>query len=142
MVINPNSRLGFEARICKEGSPTVKDSNTTASESNGSFWGVDVASEKLDLGCYGRHEVHSFENSTAGIAQLLDQVRAAGATLLVVEATGGYENGLVVALAEAGVPVVLVNPRQVCVRHQRRRVSQDGRDRCPDHGPLRSRPAA
>jgi hypothetical protein len=47
MVINPNSRLGFEARICKEGSPTVRDSNTTASESNGSFWGVDVASEKL-----------------------------------------------------------------------------------------------
>jgi transposase len=112
-VFNPNSRLGFEARIYKEGSLTVKDSNTTAAESNGSFWGVDVASEKLDLNCYGEHDVRSFENSKAGIDQLVELVRADSATLVVVEATGGYETGLVVALAEAGMPVAVVNPRQV-----------------------------
>jgi transposase len=91
----------------------VKDSNTTVSESNGSFWGVDVALAKLDLGCYGRHEVRSFENSDAGIEQLVDVVRSGGAALVVVEATGGYETSVVVALAEAQVPVAVVNPRQV-----------------------------
>ena len=113
LVFNPNSRLGFEARIYKEGSLTVKDSNTAAAESNGAFWGVDVASEKLDLSCYGEQHVRTFENSSVGIEQLVELVRVGGARLIVVEATGGYEIGLVDALAVAGVPVALVNPRQV-----------------------------
>jgi transposase len=91
----------------------VKDSSRTAAESNGSFWGVDVASEKLDLGCHGEHNVRSFENSSAGVEQLVDLVRASGARLVVVEATGGYETCVVVALAAAGMPVAVVNPRQV-----------------------------
>jgi transposase len=113
MVFNPNSRLGIQARICKEGSPTMKDSNTTRPQSNGSFWGVDVASDRLDLGCHGKDQVITVNNSAAGIEELVSTVRAAGATRVVVEATGGYETALVTTLAEAGLPVVLVNPRQL-----------------------------
>ena len=113
MVFNPNSRLGIKARICKEGSPTMKDSNTTRAQSNGSFWGVDVASDRLDLGCHGTGQVITVKNSAAGIEELVSTVRAAGAALVVVEATGGYETALVTTLAEAGLPVVLVNPRQL-----------------------------
>lgn len=113
LVFNPNSRLGIKARICKEGSPTMKDSNTTESRSNGCFWGVDVASDKLDLGCHGQTKVLTFENSAEGLEQLVCSVRKHITALIVVEATGGYEARLVVALAEAGLPVALINPRQL-----------------------------
>jgi transposase len=91
----------------------MKDSITTRVRSNGSFWGVDVASDKLDLGCHGRAKVITVENSAGGIDELVSTVCAAGAALIVVEATGGYETALVTALAETGLPVVLVNPRQL-----------------------------
>ena len=90
--------------------------NSTAANApapDAAWWGVDVASAKLDLACYGSTHVQSFENSPDGIQQLLDHVRQRPAATLVVEATGGYETALVVALAEAGLPVVLINPRQL-----------------------------
>src|SRR5262249_18107443 len=111
MVLNPNSRLGNLARICKEGSPTVNDSNTTSSKSNGSFWGVAVASQKLDACCCGNPQVTTVENAEPGIEKLIFAMR--GAALVVVEATGGYETALVTRLAEAGLPVMLANPRQL-----------------------------
>ena len=113
LVFNPNSRLGFKARICKEGSPTMNDSITTDVPSNGLFWGVDVAAEKLDLARHDQAEVVSFENSANGIARLVEHVQQQSLTLLVVEATGGYEVPLVAALAEAELPVVRINPRQL-----------------------------
>src|SRR6185312_9878518 len=91
----------------------MKDSNTTESRSNGCFWGVDVASDKLDLGCHGQTKVLTFENSAEGLEQLVCSVRKHITALIVVEATGGYEARLVVALAEAGLPVALINPRQL-----------------------------
>jgi transposase len=47
------------------------------------------------------------------MAVLLEQVQAVRPHLAVLEATSGYERGIVVALATAGLPVVVVNPRQV-----------------------------
>jgi transposase len=82
-------------------------------QSEGLLWGVDVASGKLDLACYGVAKVQSFENSAEGIEQLLAEVRRQPAALIVVEATGGYEIPLVAALAEADFPVVRINPRQL-----------------------------
>jgi len=75
--------------------------------------GVDVASQKLDLGCCGVNQVETFENSAVGVQQLLDRVAAAPVARVVVEATGGYETALVIRLHEAGVPVVVINPRQL-----------------------------
>lgn len=77
------------------------------------WWGVDVASQKLDLGCCGLDEVVTFDNSPEGIEQLLRHVLVAPISLLVVEATGGYERALVVRLHAAGAPVVVINPRQL-----------------------------
>jgi transposase len=48
-----------------------------------------------------------------GIATVVDQLRALSLTLIVLEATGGMEIPLTSALATAGLPVVVVNPRQV-----------------------------
>ena len=89
----------------------MKDSNTIHRESNGSFWGVDVASKKLDANCHGIPQVITVENAESGLEELVEAMR--GAALVVVEATGGYETALVTYLAEAGLPVVLANPRQL-----------------------------
>lgn len=91
----------------------MKDSNMINSQSNSLFWGVDVASNKLDVGCYGVSEVRTFDNTPAGVAELLEWVTAQPLALLVIEATGGYETNLVVQADNAGLPVVLANPRQL-----------------------------
>jgi len=83
------------------------------SQSSDLFWGVDIAASKLDLGCFSRSHVQTFENSDAGIASLLNEVSAQPVALIVVEATGGYETSLLIRLVDAGLPVALVNPRQL-----------------------------
>ena len=77
------------------------------------WWGVDVASQKLDLACCDCDVVESFENSAEGIRRLIDRLAVDRAAHVVVEATGGYETALVIGLHAAGVPVVSINPRQV-----------------------------
>ena len=52
--------------------------------------------------------------TSLGVAELLERLAASGpVALIVVEATGGYEIPLVAALSTAGLPVVVINPRQV-----------------------------
>jgi transposase len=49
----------------------------------------------------------------AELTALVVQLSAQTPTLIVLEATGGYETALVGAVAAAGLPVAVVNPRQV-----------------------------
>jgi transposase len=76
------------------------------------FVGIDVAKAHLDLadqaGSLGR-----MPNTEAGIASVIDRLTERRPERIVVEATGGLEMPLVAALAAAGLPVVVVNPRQV-----------------------------
>ena len=52
-------------------------------------------------------------NSDAGCATLVRALEQLAPTLIVLEATGGYERLAVAALMAAGLPVVVVNPRHV-----------------------------
>jgi transposase len=52
-------------------------------------------------------------NDAVGIAALVEHLAALQPVLVVLEATGGYETAAVTALAVAGLPVAIVNPRQV-----------------------------
>ncbi|MBI5854710.1 MAG: IS110 family transposase [Nitrospirae bacterium] len=76
------------------------------------FVGIDVSKVRLDLALRpaGRF---SAPNDEAGCAQILERLRAVSPTLVVLEATGGLEIPLTGVLAAAGVPVAVVNPRQV-----------------------------
>jgi transposase len=76
------------------------------------FVGIDVSKAQLDVGMRpeGRFSVVNGEH---GLAQLIEQLHAVTPTLVVLEATGGIELPLTSALALAGLPVVVVNPRQV-----------------------------
>jgi transposase len=55
----------------------------------------------------------SAANDEAGIAALVGRLRPLAPTLIVLEATGGFETAVVAALAAAGLAVVVANPRQV-----------------------------
>jgi transposase len=50
-------------------------------------------------------------NDAAGIAALVERLQALQPTLSVREATGGYQQAVVAALAAAPLPVAVVNPR-------------------------------
>jgi len=93
----------------------IEDFNTElkATLGSGLWWGVDVASDKLDLACYEGTEVLTFANSPKGIKQLVARIARRGATRIVIEATGGYELSVLAALVDAQLPVVRINPRQV-----------------------------
>lgn len=72
--------------------------------------GVDVSKHHLDV-CLGA-QARRMANDTGGWGELTAMLKAAHVDLVVVEATGGYERGLVCALQEAGLAVARVNPRQ------------------------------
>ena len=77
------------------------------------FVGVDVSKARLDVAVTGSDETWSVSNTSDGIAQLVERLREIGPTLVVMEATGGFEVPAAAALATAEIPVVIANPRQV-----------------------------
>ena len=76
------------------------------------FVGIDVSKAQLDMALRPEGRF-SAPNNEAGCAQILERLRAVSPILVVLEATGGLEIPLTGVLAAAGVPVVVVNPRQV-----------------------------
>jgi len=60
-----------------------------------------------------RDETWTVAHDEAGLSALVVRLRALAPTLIVLEATGGLEVALAGALATAGLPVAVVNPRQV-----------------------------
>jgi transposase len=75
--------------------------------------GIDVAKATLDVACSG-HQTHwSTTNDERGWAALVEYVTRLAPPVIVLEATGGYEIGAATAWSVAGLPVAIVNPRQV-----------------------------
>jgi len=77
------------------------------------FIGIDVAKASLDIAIHPEGTVWSCHNEEAKFTALVKQLRQREPKLIVLEATGGLELPAVAALASAGLPVVVVNPRQV-----------------------------
>jgi transposase len=75
------------------------------------FVGIDVSKAQLDVALRPTEDCWRVNNDEAGIASLVERLRTAQPTLVVLEATGGLEVPVTGALAEAGLPVVVVNPR-------------------------------
>src|SRR5882672_4903856 len=76
------------------------------------FVGIDVAKAQLDIALRPSGERWAVSNDASGVATLVDRVQTLHPTLIVLEATGGLERAATSALAAAGLPVVIVNPRQ------------------------------
>jgi transposase len=77
------------------------------------FVGIDVAKDWFDMAVLGEKRTEQFTNTKRGIAELIKWMRTLQPQLMVVEATGGYEEALVLGLFEAGLPVALVSPQRV-----------------------------
>jgi transposase len=76
------------------------------------FVGIDVSKATVDVALRPSGEQWDSANDEAGSAELVDRLRPLGPELIVLEATGGLERLVVSALALAGLPVAVVNPRQ------------------------------
>jgi transposase len=74
--------------------------------------GIDVAKDSLEVATSAM-ERWECSNDPKGQRALRDRLSGGDVQLIVVEATGGYELALVGRLAQAQLPVVVVNPRQV-----------------------------
>jgi transposase len=80
---------------------------------SGVFVGIDVAKAQLDVAWRPDGAGFSAPHDEPGIARLVERVQSLQPQLIVLEATGGLELPLTGALAAAGLPVVVANPRQV-----------------------------
>ena len=82
------------------------------------FVGIDVAKAQLDIALRPSGERWTVPNDTSGVTTLVERMQTLQPTLIVLEATGGLERLVTSALATAGLPVVVVNPRQArdCAR--------------------------
>jgi transposase len=76
------------------------------------FVGIDVATAQLAIALRPTGERWTVANDDPSITALVTQLQAVHPTLIVLEATGGYHRAVVAALAVAGLPVVVANPRQ------------------------------
>lgn len=76
------------------------------------FVGMDVSQACVDVAVHPG-TAFQFPHDESGIAQAVERLRALRPTLIVLEATGGLEVPLTGALAAGGLPVVVINPRQV-----------------------------
>jgi transposase len=75
--------------------------------------GIDVSKIEFSVAVHPTGETWLSPTTPAAIDALVERLRALTPQLIVLEATGGYELALAGACATAGVPVAVVNPRQV-----------------------------
>jgi len=79
------------------------------------FVGIDVSSQRLDVDTVPVSQPFSEANNEDGIASLTAHLKALNPQIVLLEATGGYETPVAYALYEAGLNVVIANPK--AVRH-------------------------
>lgn len=77
------------------------------------FVGIDVSRKALDVHVRPDHTARQFDNTTEGIDTLLTWLQSLGITLIVLEASGGYEQEVLTTLSLGGLLVSLANPKRV-----------------------------
>jgi transposase len=75
--------------------------------------GIDVAKDSMEISVHESQEKLGFTNDEIGIAKLITRMKKLGPSLIVLEATGGYEVTVAAELQSIGFPVAVVNPRYV-----------------------------
>jgi transposase len=75
--------------------------------------GIDVSKTELVLAVEPTGEGWTSATTPEAIEALIARLRTLVPAIIVLEATGGYERAVVAAAAAAGLPLAVVNPRQV-----------------------------
>ena len=92
--------------------------------------GIDVSKAHLDIALLPDDTTFRVSNDAEGWAVLIDRIAAPVAPTIVLEATGSYHVGLILALAEAGMPPAVMNPEQThaFIRSEGQRTKTDRTD--------------
>jgi transposase len=77
------------------------------------FVGIDVSKDRLDVHVRPSREAFAVARDGEGLEELIGRLRRLSATLIAVEATGGFETIVAAAVGGAGLPLVVVNPAKV-----------------------------
>lgn len=77
------------------------------------FIGIDIAKAWVDVAVVPTGTRQRVAQDEPSLQQLVRDLQAWAPTVIVVEASGGYERALVSACGVVGLPIVVVNPRQV-----------------------------
>jgi transposase len=104
---NPNSRLG------RTSSPHSQGRVMEQPPASPYFVGIDVSKDRLDVHVRPSGLTFAVARDGQGLEQLKTQIRDLAPALIVLEATGGFEITVAAALASAGLPLAVVNPRQI-----------------------------
>jgi len=75
--------------------------------------GIDTSKLKLDIALHGGTERWQVANTLSGWRALAANLAKAGVARVGIEATGGYERGVVGHLRAAGFVVLVLQPIQV-----------------------------
>lgn len=105
--LSSNSCLGLDPACKAEPSRTF-----LLPERMMTYLGIDVSKAQLDVHVRPSGATLQVANDAAGHAALVTWLQPQAPALVVLEATGGYERGVAVALADAELPVAVINPRQ------------------------------
>ncbi len=99
-------------------------------QSNTKVAGVDVGKLRLDVAVHGREEATQVSNDGAGYSELIGWLKAREVGRVGLEATGGYERAVRLALEAAGFEVVVHQPLEVRLfaRLKRRMAKNDRLD--------------
>lgn len=76
------------------------------------YVGIDVGKHRIEVHIRPDAIAFGCETDTKGLEQLLTRLKPLTPKVIALEATGGYEAIIVATLANAGLPVAIVNPRQ------------------------------
>ena len=78
-----------------------------------SWIGIDVSKAQLDVYIHPAGQRYCFKQEDEALITLGQQIQSRNPALVVLEASGGFESAVASVLADMGIPVVVVNPRQV-----------------------------
>lgn len=104
--------ISFIPNSCVGSKPASRKAGKGGRMSEKICVGIDVSKATLDIGT-SQQECWTCANEEEGIQALLATLGTRSIERIVLEASGGYEAAVVAALASAGLPVIVVNPRQV-----------------------------
>lgn len=77
------------------------------------FVGIDISKDRLDVHLRPSGEAFCVPRDGKGLDELSARLAGLSVALIVLEATGGFETTVAAALAGAGLPLCVVNPRQI-----------------------------
>jgi transposase len=77
------------------------------------FVGIDVAKAHLDVHVRPSGEAFTVPRDGESVANLADRLKALSPVVVVLEATGGFETIVAATLSGAGLPMAVINPRQI-----------------------------